>query len=652
MKKVCLCSVIAMLVFAGCQEADVCGIDNTTNESIVRDEVELTAYMGESSTRTYVGEDNGDGKRMMLWENHDTIAVFYGHESPSLFTIKSIEDDGTQATFKCSKVNREGEAINHYVGLYPYDANADIDYINKEYIITTTFPFEQYYKENSFGHNAAPMMAVASKDEKLSFKNMCTSVKILLKGATGTEKVSKIEVFSRDGRPMAGQWTYSFPVSGVLKDIEITPADEGTVDMITLYCGEGITLGSEEKGFIFTMPPMFFDDNQLIFRVYDEDGRYQEIVKKFNFSYLRSKIIEVGPYDYEKPTYAASVAGEVYESIEEAITVALDPKSDNDVELKIYKDIVLGAAPSQANSFSRTTREEDITLESDCEHLDMASLVVPAGKTLALDLNGHTMSQTIECANTHAMIENKGTLIIKGDGTISFTDTSTGNSEYKWASNTITNRGTLIIEDGTIQNKSEARKHASYTIDNYATLCINGGKVIFNNGHALRMGYYANKPVNTTITDGLIEGTRSIFMQLPGSNATLPPEMNLEIHGGELIADESKDGFNIYVYSDGQSGSNVSINITGGTFYNYIALGAKITESMQDKALSISGGTFKNKWAVFGYAEDEDLTAAKIAITGGVFASNYSAYYAWDDGYAFILNETTGFYEVMRNVAM
>ena len=68
---------------------------------------------------------------------------------------------------------------------------------------------------------------------------------------------------------------------------------------------------------------------------------------------------------------------------------------------------------------------------------------------------------------------------------------------------------------------------------------------------------------------------------------------------------------------------------------------------MQDKALSISGGTFKNEWAVFGYAEDEDLTAAKIAITGGVFASNYSAYYAWDDGYAFTLNETTGFYEVM-----
>ena len=142
MKKNYLYSVIAMLAFAGCQETDVCGIDNTTNESIAQNEVELTVDIDGSSTRTYVSEDKGDGKRMMLWEEKDTIAVFYGHTSPSLFTVKSIEGDGTQAKFRCSKVNREGDAINHYVGLYPYDANAKIEYINKGYTITTTFPSE------------------------------------------------------------------------------------------------------------------------------------------------------------------------------------------------------------------------------------------------------------------------------------------------------------------------------------------------------------------------------------------------------------------------------------------------------------------------------------------------------------------------------
>ena len=57
MKKVCIYSIIAMLVFAGCQETDVCDVDNTTNEDIAQSEVELTASMGKSSTRTYVGED-------------------------------------------------------------------------------------------------------------------------------------------------------------------------------------------------------------------------------------------------------------------------------------------------------------------------------------------------------------------------------------------------------------------------------------------------------------------------------------------------------------------------------------------------------------------------------------------------------------------
>ena len=250
------------------------------------------------------------------------------------------------------------------------------------------------------------------------------------------------------------------------------------------------------------------------------------------------------------------------------------------------------------------------------------------------------------------MIENNGTLIIKGDGTISFKDTGAGDKNYGWGSYTIINKGILTIENTSIFNESNiAGPHVAYTIDSYGTLNMDGGEVIFEHGHALRMGAFSNSAVNTTINDGLIKGTRTIMMQLPGKDGASAPEMSLTINGGELITlGEISQGYeyklNIYAFSNGQSGKNTSINITGGTFNGWSVIDEKMTATMEDKAFSVSGGTFTSDWPIFSYHSDEDLVAAKLAITGGTFATDDCAYYAWDDGYQFVQNESTGYYEL------
>ena len=94
-------------------------------------------------------------------------------------------------------------------------------------------------------------------------------------------------------------------------------------------------------------------------------------------------------------------------------------------------------------------------------------------------------------------VKSGGSLTIK-NGTLSFAATTPdtvwggeGQPPYPgYANNTITNQGTLVIENATIENKT-SKGGASYVIDNYAgaNLIINEGSVLTQSGGdiAIRM---------------------------------------------------------------------------------------------------------------------------------------------------------------------
>jgi len=94
----------------------------------------------------------------------------------------------------------------------------------------------------------------------------------------------------------------------------------------------------------------------------------------------------------------------------------------------------------------------NITLMADIELTD--TLTVPADATVTLNLNGKTISQTKECTASYEMIANNGSLTITGNGKISFTDTGAGDPDAHWGAYTIRNNGTLVVENGTIENLS------------------------------------------------------------------------------------------------------------------------------------------------------------------------------------------------------
>ena len=214
---------------------------------------------------------------------------------------------------------------------------------------------------------------------------------------------------------------------------------------------------------------------------------------------------------------------------------------------------------------------ENITLDGDIDLNDLLSagtlstraaasdvLTVAASKSITLDLNGKTISYTKECDGSYAMIENKGTLTIndsKGNGKISFKDTSAGDPTFGWGSYTLRNEGTLVVENGTIehlgeQNDATGVKHMYCAIFQYSgSTTINGGTISTPTYRSVRLW-----KGNMTINGGNLNG--QVWVQAVDNSS------NLTINGG-TFAPSGADGSSIFITNGDYE---VQFAVTGGFF--------------------------------------------------------------------------------------
>ena len=625
MKKFYLFAATTMALLTACQENEA--LETITDAEINSAEsVELSASINESSTRTYLGEGGG-----VCWEPKEAIGVFYLNSAQSKFTVRAITNDAkTNASLFCASPNKSGEAIAHAVAVYPYDANAtltlnyvdvdvdvdvddddnvdaqDGDNVDEQeptlasYTVATTFPAVQSYKANSFGSGASPMMAIAEKGSDLGFKNVAATIKLQL---TGTATITKVEVTTTSGKPLAGACTYTMPVDGGAPTFAFNNGGD-TYTTITLDCGEeGVQLKENEAtNFMFTLPPMHMNDNELLFHVYNkEDGVYTEIKKEIGWNYERSKITAVGPYTYEMPVYAASINGKPYDNVEDAFVAFVETGNITEATMNLKKDIMLGTAPTAANSLSRTasTDESDLT-----EYLDQEAIIIPTGKTLTLNLNGHSIRGEKACTESFAMIDNNGTLIITGNGTISFKDTGAGDPSYGWGSYTIRNEGTLIVENGTIEHLGEQAfaTHMICAIYQYCgSTTINGGTISTPNYRSARLWMG-----DMTINGGNFDG--QLWVQAMDNTA------ELTINGG-TFAPRGRDGSSVFITNDQRT---VGLTVTGGYFNTKI--GSSNTTNFAEGSGMITGGTFTES--------AKTNTKAELLATGYQFVANGDGTYS------------------------
>ena len=236
------------------------------------------------------------------------------------------------------------------------------------------------------------------------------------------------------------------------------------------------------------------------------------------------------------------------------------------------------------------TLDSDITLTD--ELIDVA-----AGTNLTINMNGKKIAGTNTTTTTSYLfqVNPSATLTLAGTGTIEFTATNPDQkASPTYASNTITNRGTLIIDGPTIINTTVGK--APYVIDTYAgsTLTVKSGKIEQTGGKvAIRMfSSDGVNPINVTINNGTIIGYRAVQIQAAGSNASVAPLMNLTVNGGTLTSTDTEWNNSIYSSGSGNSKSGITVTLNGGTYNGLIAFGGGAKVGQENVTFNKENTTF------------------------------------------------------------
>ena len=280
------------------------------------------------------------------------------------------------------------------------------------------------------------------------------------------------------------------------------------------------------------------------------------------------------------------------------------------------------------------TEGQTVTIVSDIALTE--GVTVAADDEIFIDLNGKTVSMETAEAAVAALIKNNGTLTIESSvdgGKLSFLATAPS-AANAYASNTISNYGTLTINGGTVENLSTGG--ACYALDNYAgsTATINGGKLTAEKT-AVRIFNWTNGEDNAAelnVEGGEIISNDGYGININAGNA---PYVALNISGGTITTNDTDYNLAVYVVNK-NSAENFTADISGGTFNGNFALNGVTSTTMVRDNVTVTGGTFDG---VICYGEP-----ACQFIAGGSYKAEFTEDYLVY-GYQLEANAETGLYD-------
>ena len=224
----------------------------------IQEEGDAIVAMTPAATRTFV-----DGNLNVLWNAGDEISVFKQSMANRRYAFKGKDGDAS-GTFKYVGGAEFSDELDYIYGLYPYDADAEID--DEGWMLVSVSP-EQEYAENGFAKGANVMVA-ASEDNTLQFKNVCGYVVVKLYGAD--VNVKQVVFKSNDGEFLAGDvWVKADPEAAPELDFD-GPGET----VVTLTAAEPVALGETEEdatSFWFVLTPNTLEEGFTV-TVLDEEG--------------------------------------------------------------------------------------------------------------------------------------------------------------------------------------------------------------------------------------------------------------------------------------------------------------------------------------------------------------------------------------------
>lgn len=295
-------------------------------------------------------------------------------------------------------------------------------------------------------------------------------------------------------------------------------------------------------------------------------------------------------------------------------------KSDNAAAIDDVQYATLADAVAAANNGDTVTLLKN-TVED---------VVIPAGKTITLDLNGKKLTNKTGHTIT---VEQGATLTINGKGTV---------DNVTHQKTTIYNKGTVTLNGGTYDRSKEdgiGGSNTYYTLLNHGTMTVANVTVNNEGGYSslFENGYFdysksrdgIDNPT-LTIESGTFTGGINTVKNDDGATMT--------INGGI---------FTNYAQSAFQNHNIATIN--GGTFNGatvYAILncgtGCKSDAAPDLHQLTITDGNFNGKIYKGGDSKDgTHYDIGSISITGGYFTTDPSAYVA--SGYVAGTSDVSGY---------
>ena len=439
----------------------------------------------------------------------------------------------------------------------------------------------------------AQVNAATTEDELAAVKTLMsevTSSKFVIYGAPNT-----LDIYDNS---VSGTATHTYAQSKIL-----ACSDAGEED----YPNEDITVGGTNYKYLamaYVLAGKTSENYNADFEFYRADNKVVSSISVINMPIQANHRTNVlGNLLTQKENYTISVDADFEgdhdadpvaktkvttgEDIQKAIN---DTPNDTPTVLEAQNDITLGA---ESKSLSRAGESPAIT--------------IPAGKIITINLNGFTISQEYECTDSYSMIENKGKLTIvdrssEGKGKISFKDLSNGGGDA-WGSYVITNKGELIVEEGTLEHcgSNDGDHDTNLPIQNYqGKVTINGGTISSKDFRSLR-DFTAGGEI--IINGGTFEG--QVWMQGLGNGSS-----SLTINGGNFTPVAGYDVSSVFITNNK---NNIIVSITGGTFNTKIGC-----SNVEQLAGAITGGTFTETAKAntdeallaekYGFVENEDGT--------------------------------------------
>lgn len=279
------------------------------------------------------------------------------------------------------------------------------------------------------------------------------------------------------------------------------------------------------------------------------------------------------------------------------------------------------------------------------------SIVIPAGRGLTIDLNGHTLTNE-EGKHT---VTNYGTLTIKGNGKVD-------NTSHGCAAVLNKEGGTVTLTGGDYTRSKEdgiKGSNSFYVLQNFGTMTINPAQ---DNEVAVYAGSNAQTDLNQVYSSLVTTG-----YQDPSKDTCAEGDPVLNIYGGKFyggkitVKCDEKGTLNVrggefYAHQD-EVGNNDAIqgwhvvNISGGTFHGPVSsMSYGSGDSLVSGTMTITGGKFDSEVESYHYDSSTKLSDPKddgLTVSGGTFASPIRSCHLEVDGSSAVLVKTDSGYEVL-----